>query len=67
MLQNVHLHILQNTLCGLQKEKVGNLITKVVKGLSENSNDNSKIELEVRKEVVDLCAKFPIYNHLSRN
>ncbi len=48
-------------------KKVGNLITKVVKGLSENSNDNSKIELEVRKEVVDLCAKFPIYNHLSRN
>ena len=27
-------------------------------------NDNSKIEDEVRKEVVDLCSKFPIYKNL---
>ena len=45
-------------------KKVGNLITKVVEGLSKNLNDNSKIEEEVRKEVIDLCSKFPIYNHL---
>ena len=45
-------------------EKVGELITKIIKGLSENPNDNSKIEDEVRKEVVDLCSKFPIYKHL---
>ncbi len=45
-------------------KKVGTLITKVIKGLSENSNDNSKVEDEVRKEVVELCSKFPIYNHL---
>ena len=45
-------------------EKVGNLITKTVKGLSENPTDNSAIEDEVRKEVVDLCSKFPIYKHL---
>ena len=45
-------------------KKVGELITKVIKGLSINSEDNSKIETEVRKEVVELCSKFPIYNHL---
>jgi glycine hydroxymethyltransferase len=40
------------------------LITKVIKGLSENPQDNSKVEAEVRKEVVDLCSNFPIYKHL---
>ena len=45
-------------------QKVGELITKVIKGLSDNPNDNSKIEEEVRKEVVDLCSNFPIYKHL---
>ncbi len=50
---------------GLNEFKlVGELITKVIKGLSENPNDNSKIEEEVRKEVVDLCSNFPIYKHL---
>ena len=43
-------------------EKVGKLITKNIKGLSENPEDNSKTEDEVRKEVVDFCSKFPIYN-----
>ena len=46
---------------------VGELITKVIKGLSENANDNSKIESEVRNEVINLCSKFPIYNHLFKN
>ena len=45
-------------------KKVGELITKVVKGLSENPNDNSKVEDEVRKEVVNLTAAFPIYKNL---
>ena len=45
-------------------EKVGELITKTIKGLSKNQNDNTVIENEVRKEVVDLCSKFPIYKHL---
>ncbi len=50
---------------GLNEFKlVGELITKTIKGLSENPNDNSKIEEEVRKEVVDLCSNFPIYKHL---
>ena len=42
---------------------VGDLITKVLKGLSENGQNNSKIEKEVQKEVVDLCATFPIYSN----
>ena len=46
--------------------KVGNLITKTVKGLSENPNDNSKIENEVQAEVIELCSKFPIYKNLRK-
>ena len=48
-------------------KKVGELITKVIKGLSENKDDNSKVESEVRKEVLNLCSNFPIYNHLKKN
>ena len=42
---------------------IADLITKVVKGLSENSSNNSKIEKEVQKEVIDLCSSFPIYSN----
>ena len=42
---------------------IGNLITKTLKGLSENLEDNSKIEQEVKKEVIDLCTSFPIYSN----
>ena len=50
---------------GLNEFKlVGDLITKTIKGLSSNPKDNSRIEEEVRKEVVDLCSNFPIYKHL---
>ena len=45
-------------------QKVGELITKTVKGISSNPSDNSKVEDEVRNEVVDLCSKFPIYKNL---
>ena len=48
-------------------KKVGELITKVIKGLSQNPSDNRVIESEVRKEVIELCSKFPIYNHLIKN
>jgi len=48
-------------------KKVGDLITKVIKGLSKNSEDNTKVENEVRNEVIELCSKFPIYKHLNRN
>ena len=53
---------------GLNEFKsIGDLITKVIQGLSKNSLDNSKIELEVKKEVIMLCSKFPIYNHLIKD
>ena len=45
-------------------QNVGELITKTIKGLSVNPNDNSNTENEVRKDVVDLCSKFPIYKSL---
>jgi glycine hydroxymethyltransferase len=45
-------------------QKVGDLITKVVKGLSKNPDDNSKIEEEVKNEVIDLTSSFPIYKNL---
>ena len=41
---------------------IADLITKVIQGLSENNSDNSKIEKEVQKEVIDLCSSFPIYS-----
>ena len=42
---------------------IADLISKVVKGLSKNGSNNSKIEKEVQKEVIDLCASFPIYSN----
>ena len=47
-------------------QKVGELITATIKGLSENPNDNSKVEDEVRKEVINLCSSFPIYKNLKK-
>ena len=44
-------------------EKAGELITKVIKGLSQNPNDNQKVEEEVRDEVISLCSNFPIYKN----
>ncbi len=48
-------------------KKVGELITKVIQGLSKNADDNSKAETEVRNEVLKLCSNFPIYNHLTKD
>ena len=42
---------------------IGDLISKVMHGLSKNPTDNTKIEQEVKKEVIDLCASFPIYSN----
>ncbi len=42
---------------------IAELIHRVIKGLSENKDDNSKIENEVKKEVVNLCSSFPIYDN----
>ncbi len=44
-------------------ELIADLISKVIKGLSQNSENNSKIEKEVQKEVIDLCSSFPIYSN----
>ena len=44
-------------------KKVGELITKTIKGLSANPEDNTKVESEVREEVISLCSKFPIYKN----
>ena len=41
---------------------LGELISKVIKGLSESPSDNSKVEKEVKKEIIDLCTSFPIYS-----
>ena len=43
---------------------VGGLITKTIKGLSENPTDNSKVENEVKNEVISLTSSFPIYKNL---
>ncbi len=48
-------------------KKVGSLITKLIEGLSADPENNSKIEFEVKKEVIELCSKFPIYSYLNRN
>ena len=45
-------------------QKVGELITKVVKGLSKNPEDNGKIEEEIKNEVIELTSSFPIYKNL---
>ncbi len=42
---------------------IADLITKVIKGFSKNGESNTAIEKEVKKEVIDLCANFPIYNN----
>ena len=50
---------------GLNEFKtVGELITKTLKGLSQNPEDNSKVENEVKNEVIALTSSFPIYKNL---
>ena len=49
---------------GHEFKVVGELITKTLKGLSENPTDNSIVENEVRNEVISLTSSFPIYKNL---
>ncbi len=42
-------------------KQVGQMIVRVLDGLSANGADNSRIEHEVREEVRALCKRFPIY------
>lgn len=44
---------------------LGQLIIRVLDGLAANPTDNSKAEQAVRKEVLDLCRRFPIYPGLA--
>ena len=45
--------------------QIGRMIIKVVDGLAENGEEgNDAVEAEVRAEVADLCAKFPLYPNL---
>ena len=44
-------------------ELIADLIYKVIKGLSDNKSDNSKVENEVKKDVINLCSSFPIYDN----
>jgi glycine hydroxymethyltransferase len=41
--------------------RVGELISRVVDGLSRNPEDNGAVEREAREEVLDLTRRFPIY------
>ena len=41
---------------------IGQLISKLLKELAKNPENNSKVENEVKKEVIDLCGSFPIYS-----
>ncbi len=42
---------------------IADMISKVLKGLNKNGQNNSEIEKEVKKEVVDICTAFPIYSN----
>ena len=42
---------------------IADLIFRVIKGLSDNESDNLKIENEVKKDVINLCSSFPIYDN----
>ncbi|MCQ2965242.1 MAG: serine hydroxymethyltransferase [Alphaproteobacteria bacterium] len=45
-------------------EKIANLIGDVLDGLEKNPEDNTFVEDHVKKEVLKLCAQFPIYEGL---
>jgi glycine hydroxymethyltransferase len=42
--------------------RIGQLVAQVVDGLAQNGDNNSAVEAKVREEVLDLTARFPIYN-----
>ena len=42
--------------------RIGQLIAEVVDGLSANGEDgNGEVEARVRREVLELTARFPLY------
>ena len=48
----------------LEFKQVGDLISRVLDGLAVNPDDNKRVEQEVRQEVGNICARFPIYKDL---
>ena len=54
-----------STTRGFKKKEfvlIGQLISKTLKELAKNPENNSVTENEVKKEVIDLCGAFPIYS-----
>jgi len=47
-----------------QFKQVGTMIADVLDGLVANPDDNSAKENEIRQQVEQLCAKFPIYDQI---
>jgi glycine hydroxymethyltransferase len=47
--------------------KIGKLIGKILKAIANNETDISKVESDVKKEVITLCKEFPLYSSLSYN
>ena len=45
------------------KSKIKKVIFSII-DVDKRTKDNSKVEEEVKKEVVDLCSNFPIYKNL---
>ena len=43
--------------------QIGHWIADVLDGLAKNPDDNGTIERSVRKQVSDLCRRFPIYSN----
>ena len=41
---------------------VGELILETLNGLKANGDNNSEVEQTVKKKVIELCSKFPIYS-----
>ena len=46
-------------------QETGRMIVEVLDGLAANPDDNRAVEDRIRAEVESLCARFPIYNHVS--
>ena len=42
---------------------IGEKISTIINTLSSSNSDISMIETSIKKEVEDLCSKYPIYNH----
>ena len=43
--------------------QIGDLISEVLDGLAANPEDNSTVEDAIRKQVEELCARFPVYSN----